>query len=201
VPGRLFDPLDNRHLPIDATSYHRRVICVEDLRFGIEFADRVIIGKSVLFGVILGSENYKRIEGHDSPPLVFGLPVALDENALFTKRRIRDTETLSRAASDEQNTQFLDERVTAACGDFGQAGARECPRLHTRITISLTLDLCSRFSQLLGSKALQAFRTLFVFRSYLSDAVIQRFLGSTLGLCRSLLQGFHLRFRLGPDLL
>ena len=52
--------------------------------------------------------------------------------------------------------------------------------------MSLLLDLRSRFSQLLSSEALQPSRTFFVFSTYLSDAVIEGFLGITLRLCRSL---------------
>jgi hypothetical protein len=70
MTGGFFDTLDNRHLSIGPTSYHGRVVCVEDLRLRIEFADRVIIRKGVLFGVILRTENCKRIKGHDSSPLI-----------------------------------------------------------------------------------------------------------------------------------
>jgi hypothetical protein len=45
--------------------------------------------------------------------------------------------------------------------------------------MSLLLDLCSRFSQLLSSEALEPSGTFFVFSSYLSDAGIQGCFGST----------------------
>ena len=54
-----------QHLPIGFAGEHRRIVGIDNPKFSVEFADSIVIGEGVPFGVISVGEHHVCIKGHD----------------------------------------------------------------------------------------------------------------------------------------